>query len=121
MAEVAAKKGAITTDSNGVMSRTSSYHFDKVSDTDMLASLGMLAGGFITARMLVYYKPITTDVIIAAAGGAAFIAGEILSNVKFKGTIDALTLDVTKKSDGSINEEQIKRLQDLKKSYEEAA
>ena len=112
--------GTNSTDSKGLITNTQSHQFDKVTDSDMLASLGMLSGGFITGRMLKSYSPVTTDVMIAGAAGVAFIAGEILSNMKFKGTIDAMTVEVTKQSDGKVNEEQIQRLQDLKKSYEEA-
>lgn len=119
-AGVTASKGETTTDSKGVITAKKNYNFDKVSDSDMLASLGMLAAGFITGRMIKAYTPVTTDVMIAGAAGAAFIAGEVLSNMKFKGTIDAMTIEVQKRSDAKVNEEQIQRLMDLKKSYEEA-
>lgn len=109
-----------TTDSNGVITAKKSYKFDKISDSDMLASITMLAGGVITARMLKVYKPPTPDVLIAAAGGAAYIAGELITNIKFKGKIDEMTIEVEKKNNQEINEEQVKRLQDLKTSYEEA-
>lgn len=115
-------KATVTTDSKGVISATKTHKFEKISDTDMLASLGMLAAGFITGRMLKNYKILggATDVILAGAAGVAFIAGEIISNVKFKGTIDEMTETVVKKSDGTVNEEQIQRLKDLRQSYEEA-
>jgi hypothetical protein len=112
--------GTNTTDRNGVITNTQSLKFNKLEDSDMLASLMMLGGGFITGRMIQSYRPITMDVTIAGAAGAAFIAGEIMSNLKFKGEIDEMTIEVQKKSDGTVNEEQIQRLQDLKKSYEEA-
>ncbi len=112
--------GTNTTDQNGVITNTQSHKFEKIKDEDMLASITMLGGGFIAGRMVSSYEPITTDVMIAGAAGVAFIAGEIMSNMKFKGTIDEMTIEVQKKSDGTVNEEQIKRLQDLKKSYEEA-
>lgn len=113
-------QGTVTTDDKGVITATKNYQFEKISDQDMLTSITMLAGGFITGRMLASYRPLTTDVMIAGAGGVAFIAGEVISNVKFKGTIDEMTVEVQKKSDGTVNEAQIQRLQDLKKSYEEA-
>lgn len=116
----AASSNVTTTDSKGLITNTKTYQFDKVSDSDMLASLGMLAAGFITGRMIASYKPLTNDVMVAGAGGVAFIAGEIMTNMKFKGTIDEMTIEVQKRSDGKINEEQIQRLEDLKKSYEEA-
>lgn len=119
-AAVTESKGVTTTDTSGNITNKKSYTFEKISDADMLASLGMLAGGFITGRMLVSYKPMTPDVLVAGVAGSAFVAGEILSNLKFKGTIDEMTEEVVKESAATINEEQIQRLQDLKKSYEEA-
>lgn len=113
-------KGTVTTDSKGVITSTKSINFDKVGDSDMLTSLTMIAGGYIAGRMYQTYTPVSLDVQIAAAGGVAFIAGEIMSNMKFKGKMAAMTVQVEKKSDGSVNEEQIQRLQDLRKSYEEA-
>jgi hypothetical protein len=86
----------------------------------MLASITMLAAGTIAGRMAKSYRPVTTDVMIAAVGGLAFIAGEVISNVKFKKTIDDMSLEVTKTNDGKQDQAQITRLQDLKKSYEEA-
>jgi hypothetical protein len=112
--------GVNTTDANGVITNTQTHSFGKIQDSDMLASLGMLGGGFIAARMIGTYKPPSNDVMIAGAAGVAFIAGEVMSNLKFKGTIDAMSAEVDKKSDGTINEAQIQRLKDLKKSYEEA-
>ena len=109
------------TDKNGVITAKKSYKFEPVTDKDMIASLAMLSTGFITARMAaVYNKPLTIDAMIAAGAGVAFIAGEIASNVKFKGKIEEMTIEVEHKNDGTVNEEQIKRLDDLKKSYEEA-
>ena len=112
--------GTTTTDNNGVITHKQNFNFNKISDADMLASITMLAGGFVAGRMIASYRPMTMDVMIAGAAGAAFIAGEVMSNMKFKGTIDALTLEIQKKNDGTVNEEQIQRLTDLKTSYEEA-
>jgi hypothetical protein len=109
-----------TTDSNGVITAKKNYKFEKISDADMLASITMLAGGYVAGRMLRVYRPITLDVGIAATGGAAFVAGEVLTNVKFKGKIDAMTVEVEKRNDQTVNEDQIKQLQELKTSYEEA-
>lgn len=113
-----------TRDSNGVLKKTETNKFDSVGGSDMLASITMLATGAIAARMAIAYKSnlgaVPTDVMIAAVGGIAFIAGEVMSNMKYKNTMDAMTADVTKSSDGKTDQAQIDRLQDLKKSYEEA-
>lgn len=113
-------KTQTTTDSNGVITAKKNYKLDKVTDSDMLASITMLAGGILTARMLKVYRPPTPDVLIAGAAGVAYLAGELATNIKFNGTIKEMMIEVEKKNNGEVNEEQIKRLEELKKSYEEA-
>lgn len=111
----------VTVDKDGVVTKVTKEHFTEIKDPDMLASVTMLAIGFLSALMVkTYQAPLTKDVMVAAAGGAMFIAGEIMSNMKFKGVIDEMTIEVEKKSDGTVNEEQMQRLLDLEKSYEEA-
>jgi hypothetical protein len=109
-----------TTDSTGKVTTTTKYDLSKISDMDMLTSIAMLAGGFVAGRMAAVYKPITTDVMIASAAGAAFIAGEVLTNVSFNGQINKMTAEVVNESDDTVNEEQIQRLKDLRSSYEKA-
>ena len=109
-----------TTDNNGVITAKKNYKFDEVSDADMITSVAMIAGGIITGRMIRFYRPLTMDVVVAGAAGAAYIAGELVTTVKFRGKIKEMTIEVEKKNDGTVNEEQVKRLQDLKASYEEA-
>jgi hypothetical protein len=110
----------ITTDSKGVTTARKQHNFDKIKDENMLTSLTMLAGGFIAGRMMASYRPITTDVMIAGAAGAAFIAGEVMSNMKFRDEMKAISIEVDKKSDSKVNEEQVQRLQDLRATYEKA-
>ena len=120
---LAAAEGEVqtTTDNNGVITAKKNYKFDKISDADMLSSIAMLSAGFIAARMAIMYnKPLAMDAMMAGAAGAAFIAGEIATNSKFKKVMEGMTVEVEKKNDGTVNEEQVKRLEDLKKSYEEA-
>lgn len=109
----------VQTDASGKKSAVSTQKFDKVEDSDMIASITMLAIGAIGTRMAIGYKPITTDVMIAAAGAAAFIAGEIMSTMKFKKTIEETQMQIVKQQ-GTPNQEQIEALQKLKESYEEA-
>ncbi|MBC7539013.1 MAG: hypothetical protein H7281_09345, partial [Bacteriovorax sp.] len=110
----------VTRDKNGVLKKTETHKFDGVESADMLASITMLATGTIAGRMLVSYRPVTNDVMIAAVGGLAFMAGEVISNVKFKKTIEDMSVEITKTNDGKKDQAQIDRLQDLKQSYEEA-
>lgn len=110
----------MTRDSHGVYKKTDTMKFGKIEDIDMISSITMLATGFIAARLFMKYKPVTTDMTVAAIGGAAFIAGEVMSNMAFKKKMDDATVAITKSSDGAKDQAQIDRLNDLKKSYEEA-
>lgn len=105
----------------GVVKKTETYKFEKIKDRDMMASLTMLSTGLIASRFLYKYRPLSdTDVMIAAAGGIAFMAGEVMSNIDFKKTMDEKTAEITKRSDGKKDQAQIDLLDDLKKSYEKA-
>ncbi len=111
---------AVSRDADGVYKKNDKLHFEKIEDSDMLASITMLAVGTIAGRVLAVYKPMTTDVMVAGAGGAAFMVGEIMSNMAFKKTMKDMTAEITKSSDGKKDQAQIQRLEDLKKSYQEA-
>lgn len=111
----------ITRDANGVLKKTETHRFEaRTNVDDMLSSITMLATGTIAGRMGASYRPITTDVMIAAVGGMIFMAGEIISNVKFNKTMEEMSIEITKSSDGKKDQAQIDRLIDLRKSYEEA-
>ena len=110
----------VTTDSDGRKGVNKTYDLDGVKSNDMIASITGIAVGAIGARMAMNYKPMTTDVMIAAVGGAAFIAGEIMSNMKAKGDLEKQTAEVQMKKGMAPNQEQIEYFQKLKKSYEEA-
>lgn len=99
---------------------TEKFKFEKINEEDLLATITMLAVGVIAGKMAANCTPVTMDIGIAAAGGIAFVAGEIVSNIKMKAIIDEMTINVTMSSDGKQDEAQMARLKDLKKSYEEA-
>ena len=107
-------------DKDGTLAQQEKHDIKGVSGSDMLASITMFAVGVIGTRLAVAYTPKTTDVYVAAAGAAAFIAGEIMSNLKFSGEIKDQTVELTKRVDGKTNNEQIEILNKLKKSYEDA-
>lgn len=90
-----------------------------VSDSDLMATLTMGAVGLLTSRLYMCTY-LSTDMMIAAAGGAAFIAGEILSTIKLRKVMKDLETQITRDKKGNINKEQIESLERLKKSYEEA-
>ncbi|MDO9183949.1 MAG: hypothetical protein Q7U04_16150 [Bacteriovorax sp.] len=112
--------GVYSRDANGVVSKTDAHNFDAVKDEDMLSSITMIAIGGIAARMAVSYNPKPLDVLVAAAGGIAYIGAEVISTVQFKKNIEAMTIEVTTSNDGKNDQAQIDRLIDLKKSLEGA-
>ncbi len=91
---------------------------DKISDKDLMGTLTMTVAGTIASRL--YKYKMTTDVMLAAAGGAAFIGGEVMAYFKLKEVMKGMELQITRDKNGNINKEQIEALERLKKSYEEA-
>jgi hypothetical protein len=110
----------ITRDANGVMKKTETHTFSAPEGSEMLSSITMIAIGVIGTRMAINYKPMTTDVMVAAVGAASFIAAEVMTNLKIKNTMETMTATITKSSDGKNDQAQIDHLVELKKSYEEA-
>jgi hypothetical protein len=92
-----------------------STKLDGVKDDDMTSSITMIAVGFIASRL--YKYKMTTDIMIAAAGGAAFIVGEIMSTGKFKEVSKNLEIQ---QQNGDKDFTQVSSLESLKKSYENA-
>lgn len=89
-----------------------------VKDSDLMATLTMTAIGLLTSRL--YSCKLTTDMMVAAAGGAAFIAGEVLATIKLKKVMKDLETEIQRDPNGNVNKEQVQALERLKKSYEEA-
>ncbi len=89
-----------------------------VKDADLMATLTMTAVGLLASRL--YSCKLTPDMMVAAAGGAAFIAGEILSTIKLKKVMKDLETEITRDPNGNVNKEQVQALERLRKSYEEA-
>lgn len=115
-----AEDAVVGKDANGNLVEISTLKLEATKQNDMLSSITMIAAGAIAGRMAASYRPLTMDVGVAAAGGVAFIAGEVISNVGFKKTIDEMSIEIKKTSEAKKDQDQIQRLQDLKKSYEEA-
>lgn len=87
-------------------------------DGDLMATITMTSIGLLTQRL--YMCKMTTDMMIAAAGGALFIAGEILATLKLKKVMKDLETEITRTKDGKLDQKQVEALEKLKKSYEEA-
>ncbi len=99
--------------------RAETVKTEGVKDNDLMATLTMTVVGVIASRLYKYMPP-TTDVMLAAAGGAAFLGGEILSTFKLKEVMKDMETEITRDKKGNINKEQIEALERLKKSYEQA-
>jgi hypothetical protein len=88
------------------------------SSSDIFATLAMTAVGTLASRL--YKYKMTTDIMLAAAGGALFIGGEIVSFASLDSKLKEMETLITRDKVGNINQEQIKHLERLKQSYEEA-
>ncbi len=112
--------GPTTTDSNGVIKSTSNEKFETKSDDNVINSLTTFTIGAVASRMAVSYRPVTPDVMVAAVGGVAYVAGEIVAVTKFKNASKEADAELTKSSDGKINEGQVEQINKLGKNYEDA-
>lgn len=107
--------------SKGLMlnaARAESVKTDKISDSDLMGTLTMTVVGTLATRLYTY--KMTTDIMLAAAGGALFIGGEVLAYFKLKEVMKEMEVQITRDKKGNVNKEQIEALERLKKSYEEA-
>lgn len=89
-----------------------------IKDSDLMGTLTMAVVGTLAMRLYTY--KMTTDVMLAAGGGAAFIAGEILAFLKLKKVMKDMETKITRDDKGNIDQKQIDTLVKLKESYEEA-
>ena len=91
---------------------------DKVDESSMMATLTLTAVGLLTTRL--YSCKLTTDMLVAAAGGASFIAGEVLSTLKLKKVMDNIETSIERDKKGNVNNEQKMALARLRMTYLEA-
>lgn len=89
-----------------------------IQDSDLMGTLTMTAVGVLAARL--YSYKFTTDIMLAAAGGGIFIAGEIATFGSLKGALKDIETEIYRTKEGELTQEQIAMLERLKKSYEEA-
>ncbi len=98
--------------------RNETVKTDKVKDSNLMATLSMTAIGLLTSRLWSCTK--TADMMVAAAGGAAFIAGEVIATIKLKKVMKDIETSITRDKKGNINNEQKMALSRLRQSYIEA-
>ncbi len=91
---------------------------EKITDKDLMGTLTMTVVGVLAKRMYTY-KP-TVDIMLAAAGGAIFLAGEVLAFIGLKDVLKGMEEQITRDKAGNVNKEQIESIERLKKTYEEA-
>jgi hypothetical protein len=118
---VKATSSGYTRDSNGVMTKTETQRFegsDKNGDS-AIQTITMLAVGFVGVRLM-SYKKWTTDMMVVAAASAAYIAANVANILNLKKQIKDMELQLSKRSDGKIDQTQIETLQKLRESYEAA-
>ncbi len=91
---------------------------EKIEDKNLMGTLTMTVVG-VLAKRLYKYKP-TMDIMLAAAGGAIFIAGEVLAFFKLKKVMKGMEVQITRDKIGNVNKEQIESIERLKESYVQA-
>jgi hypothetical protein len=91
---------------------------DAASDNDLMSTLTMTAIGLLASRL--YKCKLTTDMMIAAAGGAAYIAGDIVATFQLKSVMKDLEKEIKKTGTVTEANNQIEDFKKLKKSYEDA-
>jgi hypothetical protein len=91
---------------------------EKVSDADLMGTLTMTVVGTLASRLYTY--KMTTDIMLAAAGGAIFLGGEVLAYLKLKTVMKDIETEITRDDKGKIDQKQIEVLEKLKQSYAEA-
>lgn len=88
------------------------------SEGDLSSTLVMTSVGVLTSRL--YGCKMTTDMMLAAAGGIAFLAGEVTSFFQEKEALEGIEMEIERNRTGAPTQHQIFVLEKLKKSYEEA-
>jgi hypothetical protein len=91
---------------------------DGIKDGSLMATLTMTGIGLLATRL--YKYKLTPDMMVAAAGGVAFIAGEIATYSALKKVAKDLETEIKRDSKGKMDNQQIELLEKLRKSYEAA-
>lgn len=88
-------------------------------DSDLMSTLTMVAIGAITSRLIMYGK-ITPDIAVAAAGGVAFVAGDIVANKQLEKALKEIKTNIITTARKDINDEQRQYILRLIDSYKSA-
>ncbi|MCK6593705.1 MAG: hypothetical protein L6Q33_00740 [Bacteriovoracaceae bacterium] len=96
---------------------TKKVYAEEIKDSNMFATLAMSATGLIASRLFTYPK-LTPDMMAAAVGGAAFIAGEIAAYAQFREQLKDFEMEIVRDDKGNIDNKQIETIEKLLQSYE---
>lgn len=121
MLDMSYKAGVVSVGMNNA--RAESVSTGGVEDQNLMSTLTMVAISVIASRLVAYGK-LTPDIAAAAAGGAAFIAGDILATKKLKEAKKKIETSIERNKKGDITDEQrqsIMRLIEMYKASKEAA
>ncbi|WP_127718112.1 hypothetical protein [Halobacteriovorax sp. HLS] len=105
---------------DGVATESGQTTLDSKGESAAMDLVLMMAFGIFTSRAVVMCKPVPTDVMIAAAGGIAYLGAEIMAFNGFKDIKKKNVINYKIREDGQ-NTEQIDYLKDQKKGYEDIA
>ena len=87
-------------------------------DSNLMATLTMVAIGLITSRL--YQCKMTADMIVAAIAGGVYIAADIVLFALLDDALKKLETDIKRDEKGKIEQQQAESLKKLRKSYEDA-
>lgn len=110
----------LKTDSNGNISYDKKSEFEGKTDDTLMNSITTIAIGAISSRMLLKYRPLTSDAYVASAAGTAYLAGEVVATTKYKKASERKEANVTVNSNGQQDEAQVSAINDLQENAEEA-
>lgn len=112
-----ASSSGLTRDANGVLKKTDSHSFEGTKNENAIHVITMLAVGVIGTKLLMY-KKWTTDMSVVAAASVAYIGAEIVNIMNLRNQLEDMNVQVTKSSDGKVDQAQIETLEKLKESYQ---
>lgn len=116
MLDFSYKGATVSVGMNSVRAET--VKTEGIKDGDLMSTLVMTGVGLIASRL--FTCKMTTDMMLAAGGGAAFIAGEILATLKLRKVMKDMETEITRDSKGNVDQKQIETLERLKESYQKA-
>ncbi len=118
MLDMSYKSGTLYIGSN--MAKAETVQTGGVDSKSLMTTLEMLAIGLMASRLIVYGK-ITLDIGVGMAGGAAFLAGEMVAQKKLKDAAKKIETELKRrKATGELTDEQRTSLLDLRQMYNAA-